>query len=300
MTVDDRFPTKLESLDDIPEPFHSALAEHLSPVDLPDLFLLHAPAFSTLDQRPSVIDEPVDAPILCAPATTLAVTRDKWLVACETEGGGASVEGANFHDTLFLELTSILLSGQLKIYFAAVGTSYCATMNFDTVGEELYRQAIDLILGGIDRTPPGAAENRGDTASLFENWPTKFRNEANRYLPRGQRLLATTQWSAIVDGFQRGLCPAGALLVTERELVLITEEKKTQHFLRGDLQKFGGIITYFPLIRLLDFHVSHHERFAVLALRVHAVHGGEKLEIIFPADHEKALSQAMEKVRAPI
>jgi hypothetical protein len=29
------------------------------------------------------------------------------------------------------------------------------------------------------------------------------------------------------------------------------------------------------------------------------MHGGEKLEIIFPADHEKAISEAMEQVLAP-
>jgi hypothetical protein len=170
-------------------------------------------------------------------------------------------------------------------------------MNFDTVGEELYREAIDLVLSGIDRTPARTAENDRDAAATFEAWPLKFRNEAERYRPKGQRLLAATQWSAVIDGFQRELCPAGVLLVTERELVLIAEEERSPRLHRGDLQKFGGIITYFPLVRLLDFHVSHHERFDVLALRVHAVHGGEKLEIIFPTDHEKAVSKAMEQVR---
>ena len=33
-----------------------------------------------------------------------------------------------------------------------------------------------------------------------------------------------------------------------------------------------------------DFHVGHEEGFGVLELRVHARHGGEKFEIIFPAD----------------
>jgi hypothetical protein len=51
-------------------------------------------------------------------------------------------------ETLFLELTSILLFGQLKIYFAAVGTSYSVTIKFETVGEDIYREATDLMLGG--------------------------------------------------------------------------------------------------------------------------------------------------------
>ena len=293
MMTDTRFATKLDTINDAPEPLRNVLLDNLPSLDSVRL-LIHAPAFLTSDERSPTAPEVT--PAVVTPATVLAVTSDGWLVASETEDGGASVEKAHFRDTLFLELRSILLSGQLKIYFAAVGTSYSAAINFDTVGEELYREAIDLILTGIDRRSATTGENDRGAGSTFEAWPMKFRNEAERYRPKGQRLLAATQWSAIVDGFQRELCPAGALLVTERELVLISEEKRSPRLHPGDFQKFGGIITYFPLVRLLDFHVSHHERFGVLALRVHAVHGGEKLEIIFPADHEKVVSEAMENI----
>jgi hypothetical protein len=295
MMTDTRFATKLDTINDVPESLRNVLLDNLPSPDSVRL-LIHAPAFLRSDERPPTAPE--ITPNIVTPATVLAVTSDGWLVASETENGGASVEKAHFHDTLFLELTSLLLSGQLRIYFAAVGTSYFATMNFDTVGEELYREAIDLILSGIDRTPVRMAKIDDGGTSLFEAWPVKFRSEAERYRPKGQPLLAATQWSAIIDGFQRELCPAGALLVTERELVLISEEKRAPRLHHGDFRKFGGIITYFPLVRVLDFHVSHHERFGVLALRVHAVHGGEKLEIIFPADHEKAVSKELEQIRA--
>jgi hypothetical protein len=295
MITDTRFATKLDTINDAPEPLRNVLLDNLPPSDSIRL-LIHAPALLTSDERSPTFAQVV-APTIQMPGTLLAVTRDAWFVATESEDGGASVEKSHFHDTLFLELTSILLSGQLKIYFAAVGTSYSATVNFDTVGEELYCEAIGMILSGIDRTPGKTAQDDRDAASLFAAWPMKFRNEAKRYWPQGQRLLAATQWSAIVDGFQRELCPAGALLVTERELVLIAEEKRSARRHSGEFQKFGGIITYFPLVRLLDFHVSHHGRFGVLALRVHAVHGGEKLEIIFPVDHERAVSKALEQVR---
>ncbi len=281
MNIDTRFPTKLDAIHDAPEPLRSALVDNFPSKESVRL-LVHAPAFSTMNER--------------SPATVLAVTNNGWLVASETEDGGVSVEKCNFSDTLFLELTSILLLGQLKIYFATVGTSYSATMKFDTVGEELYRQAIYLMLNGVDRTPAPAADNDRDTASISQAWPIQFRNEAQRYRPKGQRLLAATQWPAVIGGFQRELSPAGALLVTKRELVLISEEKTSPRQHAGDLHKFGGIITYFPLARLGDFHVSHHERFGVLALQVHATHGGEKLEIIFPSDHEKIVSKAIEQV----
>ena len=44
-----------------------------------------------------------------SPATVLAVTNNGWLVASETEDGGAALEKSAFGDTLYLELTSILL-----------------------------------------------------------------------------------------------------------------------------------------------------------------------------------------------
>jgi hypothetical protein len=86
-------------------------------------------------------------------------------------------------------------------------------------------------------------------------------------------------------------------LVTERELVLVAEEKAPDWY-HGEWAKHGGIITYFPLARLDDFHVGQQDRFGVLALYVHASHGGERLEILFPSDHERTVSKAMEQVRS--
>ena len=281
MVIDPNFPTKLDATSDAPEPLRSALVEILPPGE-PVRLLLHAPAFSTAAVK--------------SPATLLAVTSNGWFLASETQAGGASVEKCKFADTLFLELTSILLLGQLKIYFAAVGTAYSATISFNTVGEEHYREAIDLMLAGVDpMLAPGQAEDRKG-GSLLENWPAKFRDEARRYWPKGQRLLTAIYWPAIMSGFQRELAPAGALLITEREFVFISEEKRSPRQLKDDVYEFGGIITFFPRVRLTDFHVSHHDRFGVLALQVHSTHGGEKLEILFPSDDERTLSNVIESV----
>jgi hypothetical protein len=154
-----------------------------------------------------------------------AVTNNGWFVASETEDGGVALEKSDFSDTRFLELTSILLLGQLKISFAALNTSHSVTIKFETVEDECYREAIDLMLAGIDPALPGVADKDRNEASMFEAWPMKVRNEAQRYWPRGQRFLAAIQWPDIFGGSQRQLAPAGALLITERELVVISEEK---------------------------------------------------------------------------
>jgi hypothetical protein len=283
MNVDDRFPTKLNAIHDAPEPFRSALVDNF-PFQEPVRFLVHAPTFATDGSR--------------SPATVLAIANTGWLVASEEEEGIVSVQECSFGDTLFLELTSILLWGQLKIHFAAAGSNYSAIARFDTVGEEFYRDAIDLLLNSFDQTVADAIDNDRDSFLISESWPLHFRNEALRYRPKNQRLLTATQWPSVMSGFQRELFPAGALLVTERELVLISEEKISPRQHPGDLHRFGGIITYLPIAQLRDFQLTQHERFDVLALQVHSIHGEEKLEIVFPADHEKALSEAMAQVFA--
>jgi hypothetical protein len=292
MDIDNRFPIKLERLDDVPEPFRRALKENI-PAEQSVRLLVYAPAFTSADEL-SPETMMTGPPTIFASATVLAVVDNGWLVATEEENS-VEVEKCSFSDTLFVELTSILLSGELKIYFASVGTCYPAVIQFNTVGESLYREATGLILDGIDET---VALPEADVVTGFETWPMKFRLEAERYRPKGRRLLAATQWPAVAGGFERELSPAGALLVTERELVLISEQKASprQHF--GDLHKFGGIITYFPLLRLSDFHISHHGRFGVFALQVHATHGGETLEFVFPAYREKSVVKAMQRALA--
>jgi hypothetical protein len=258
----------------------------------PTRLLVHAPAFAAGDEK--------------SPATVLAVTNNGWLVASETEGGGAAVEKSDFSDTLFLELKSILLLGQLRICFAAVDKSYSVTIKFETVEDEIYREATDLILAGIDPALTGAAAKVPSEASMFKGWPMKVRNEAQRYWPKGQRFLAAIQWRAVYGGSQEELAPAGALLFTERELVMISEEKEflAEHPRETPSAEetkaiFGGIITFVPRVRLKDFHVSHRESLGVLALQVQAAHGGEKLEVTFPSDHEMAVTKAMEQMLPP-
>ena len=305
MKINTRFPTKLDTVSDAPEPLRSALVKSL-PSKEPVRLLVHAPAFPTGDEK--------------SPATVLAVTNNGWLVASETEDGGAALVKSDFGNTLFFELTSILLLGQLIISFSEVGKAHSATINFERVEDEFYHEAIDLMLAGIDPARIAVAEKDRNETSMFETWPMKFRNEAQRYWPRGQRLLAAIQWPAD----QRQFASAGALLMTERELVLISEGKKSSAELSpaassaeetketpptpvppeavnptetpsvpGNVYEFAEIITFVPRVRLAEFQVSHQES-GLLTLQLRTSQGGEKLEINFPSDHENAVLKGME------
>jgi hypothetical protein len=289
MEIDTRFPTKLSSISDAPEPLRSALVASL-PSGESTRLLVHAPAFGTADEK--------------TPATVLAVTNSGWLVVSGTETGSAAVEKSNFSDTLYLELKSILLLGQLRICFAAVDKSYSVPIRFETVEDEYYREAIDLILAGIDPALTGAVGTGRSEASILEAWPMKIRNEAQRYWPRGQQFLAAIHWQqTAIGGDQKRLVPAGALLATERELVAISEEGEFLEerpseapFIKESKAIFGGAITFVPRVWIKDFHVSHQEDFGLLALQVHSAHGGEELKIIFPSNDEMAVSKAMEQM----
>ena len=114
MEIDTRFPTKLDAITDAPKPLRSALEKRLRS-DKRIRLLMHAPSFWTGKEK--------------SLATLLAVTDKGWLAASDCEQSGTSVSASIFSETLFLELTSILLFGQFKSYFAMFGTSFCATAN---------------------------------------------------------------------------------------------------------------------------------------------------------------------------
>jgi hypothetical protein len=307
MKIDTRFPTKLDAVSDAPEPLRSELLKGLQSNE-PTRLLVHAPAFPTGDEE--------------SPATLLAVTKDGWLVASETEGGGTVLVKSDFSNTLFFELTSILLLGQLIITYSELGNAHSVTINFERVEDEFYHQAIDLMLAGIDPShTPVAGEDRNET-SIFEAWPMKFRNEAQRYCPRGQRMLAAIHWPAN----PQQLVAAGALLMTEREFVLISEGKKSSAELSpegssaevpketpaasvppkivnptetpsvpGNVYEFADIITFVPWARLADFQVSQQEN-GLLVLQLRGSQGEQKLEITFPSDHQDAVLKGMEQM----
>jgi hypothetical protein len=205
--------------------------------------------------------------------------------------------------------------GQLRICFAATSS---ITIQFDAVGDEYYFEVVELLLAGIDPARAAAAGKERNEASLFENWPLKFRNEAKRYRPSGQRLLAAVRWTAIFDQFQRQIAPAGALLITEREMVVISDEREIRQpieatssetildpaiektetdrdNLPADVYEFSESITFIPRVRLASFQVHHQDQFCVLALQVHGLHGGAKLEINFPSQDDKAVLKALEQ-----
>jgi hypothetical protein len=277
MRADDRFATRADTAEDTPEPFRGALLQRLSPRDRIRLLAFN-PSHTSQGVR--------------SPATLLTLTDHRWLLVADDEVGGTDVVECNFDDTLLVELTEILLYGQLKIDFVAGGTIGTCIIEFNTVTDKLYREAVHDILRGVEVGTAAEAAEEPAAFVVIETWPIMFRNAVQSTLPEGRRLVGAVQWEAVHGGFRRELSPAAALLATDHELLLISEERA---WVRGPGHaKYGHIATYFPLARLARFGLRRHERFSILDLEMHASHGGETLHILFAPEREQDVANVVE------
>jgi hypothetical protein len=267
MGVESRYPEKLDGIDRLREPFRAAFTSEIGQSE-PIQILVYSPAFTTV--------------ALSVLASVVAVTTGRWVIASEGEDGQIRMEAAAFADTLLIELTIILLCGQFKVGFIKEGIPVSIAAQFNTVMTKYYQEAVELLLAGIEagsgeKGPQGEVNER-----VVRDWPMKFQSVALTYAPVGRQLMSGMYWDALYGGFNRELSPASALLRTEKELVLITEEKLPGRFHFHREEKQGEIITYFPLSQLAEYRIVEQPRVGTLSLQVHASHGAETLEIPFP------------------
>jgi hypothetical protein len=223
------------------------------------------------------------------------VTDRRWLVASDENGDPVTIVSAPFEKTLLVEMAIVLLAGHLKIDFeSADAKPSTVVVEFNTVMAKLYQEATNAILAGIENGAPGPVNN-SPVAGLFNTWPLKFQNTLANHIPGEDEILAATYWPSVTSGFQRELAPAAALIATNRDLLLISDESASFWARAKDATKLGSIFTYFPLARLGEFHFSNHERLGHLDLGMHAIHGGEKLHVLFPAECESAVRKVIER-----
>jgi hypothetical protein len=233
------------------------------------------------------------------PATVLAVTDQRWLIVAEVRPGIARVTDAAFDETLLVEFTEILLFGELKIHFALDEKPHSSAAHFNTVTDGYYREATQLLLECIEgRSPVANGEASSYAAALLSDLPLKFRNAVLEYVPQGRQILFTTHWPTLIGGFRRELAPAAVLALTERELMLITEDKPRRWFESQKGPKHANIATYLPLARLAQHRFGRHPKFCLLELETHVSRGGEVFEIMFPSEHESKVAECMERAAA--
>jgi hypothetical protein len=279
MSSVEEFPARVERLEDLSVPFREALSKRVLEGE-PIIDLMFSPAFR--------------AGKFSSLASALCTTETRWFVVLSQEDGSITVETASYESTLLLELTIILLYGQLKIDFVIDGQVRSTAVQFNTVMKDEYFEILQSILDRIDNNIDKTPSSWG-ASDILRQWPIKFRNVSNIYAPRNSRLIDGIQWSDIYGGFHRQLAPAAALLLSDRHIVVIAEEKPNGWFQFREPSHYGETITYFPLDRLAGFRINEHSRFDILEIVGHEGHGSEKLEVILPRDQKEGVTRLMKE-----
>jgi hypothetical protein len=280
MSSIEQFATCIKRLEDVPTPFREALSKRIR-------------------ENEAVVDVILSPPFRAGKFSTLAsvlcITDKRWLVVLLQDDGSITVDTAAYETTLLLELTIILLYGQLKIDFVCDDQVRSTALQFNTVMKDTYCEVLQNILDEIDHNVESKADSNWGTSEILRQWPIKFRNVSIIYAPRSSRLLDGVQWNDIYGGFHRQLAPAVALLLTDRHLIVIAEEKPSGWFQFRARPQYGEVITYFPLDRLASFRINEHSRFDILEIVGHEGHGSETLEIMLPHDQAKAVTRLMKE-----
>jgi hypothetical protein len=157
-------------------------------------------------------------------------------------------------------------------------------LHFNTVMQALYSPAIRDLLDGIDESHSPQSLLDAKSRLMLQHWPLKFQNYAVIYMPRGSSLLAAAHWDTLRGAFGREIGPSAALLLSDRHLVLIAEEKSFRRFGFGRDAKYGGIITYIPRRRLARHETTEQRRACRLILELRVADTTERLELLFPAE----------------
>lgn len=277
----ERFPRQLNSPKELPEPLRAALLRALAPDDSLRL-LIFGPAGKILDHNHA--------------ATVLALLDSEWLwVGCEKETSVPEVVRCSYADLLLVTFTAVLLRGRLEMDYASKGRAHHVRMEFNTVMDHLYRQALQHVLDGMDavNTTPGAEKQHPD--GKLHSLPLRLQSVVRHSIPEKQVLRSLVYWPATYNRrrglLRRELSPAAALLLTNREILLVSEEKAWTRWHPEKVEKYGGTATHCPLSRLQHARISVHEPLDTLDLTIGNAKGVEKVKIEFPRGREDELRE---------
>jgi hypothetical protein len=270
------FATKLCGADEAPQLLRNALLAALQPHDAIRCLIFGPSQRTAADTKP---------------ASLLTILEHEWVVVISCQDVGALVYRCDFENTLLVEMTEILLYGKLRLSFVEDGQIQSVAIFFNTVTCDLYEEAVQLLLNGMDGNCQSTFQESGDRHIAFKDLPLKFKNAVARHLPLGQRVLAIIHSPTVLRRrfaiFWRELSPAGVLVLTDRQLFLISEESARYGKNCYETAKYGYIITYCPLSRLEAVCSKQRQFLDVIEIEaaLRAGRGGLKLTIGF--SHEK-------------
>ena len=152
----------------------------------------------------------------------------------------------SFADLIFAEIGEALLFSWMRLGFGR-HTSREIKIPFNTVGIELFRQALFSIRKALDVSPDRARNSHADPSRL----PFKFQSELRRWLLEDEQIFELAFQPEIRTHrfivFARQLAPPTLLALTDRQFFCVTEEPPVA---RERLSKYSSVYVYCPLPRL--------------------------------------------------
>ena len=282
MSSAELFAMSAKNIADLSSPFRETLIERVGATEKLQ-HLIYSPAFDTAKFR--------------GLASVLCVTDQRWFIVLREDAGRVIVAESSYGATLLVELTIILLYGQLKIDYLQDGKAKSVLLHFNTVTQNMYSEAVKSILDAIDAPRDGVMTPKLSGTALLSGWPLKFRNFSILYTPQNSQLLDGVCWEEMRGVFGRELAPAAALVVTDRHIIVIAEEKISRWFQFRRSTKYGAIISYLPLDRFTGFRIKPQRRCCILELESHGSYGGETLDVTIPSDKQEAVNRALRNAR---
>jgi hypothetical protein len=272
------FAARLNSVAEAPEPLRGAVTRALTPSDNIRC-LLFGPTQRVIGR--------------VFPASLMAILDDEWIVAIGDKGVRAEVHRCRFVATLQAELTEILLYGRLRLDFVEQDRALAVEVYFNTVTGWLYQDALALVLRGIGGGQ-SVGNDGGDSEPALEGLPIKFRNGLRRYLLAGDNVRKFVHWPAAIEGwwllFWRERVPQGVLVLTDTQLLLISDEKAWWRSRRSENAKYGYVVTYCPLSRVASIQLTGDKTYSVLDVKLCVGQFCREFKIDFPRERNAAVN----------
>lgn len=225
------FSESLERLEDVPEAFRARIGARFGAT--PPRAMIHTPRFETFG--------------LTVPESLLALGEGFWWAAFAENGGPLQVREARCAATRLIEVSQLLLHGELRLD-GGEATESCV-IAFNMVGADLFRLFVQMVLAEF---PAGGREAR--RAGTEPDLSFKLRSALQESLPGGEAELADIAGWPPTGAAVRGdpLHPAGVLAVVPRCVCLVLETAPPKAGQAPNrLDHWGKVVTYlnrgFPL-----------------------------------------------------
>lgn len=279
------FAAKLNEVDEAPEPLRGALTRVLGSNDN-----IRCLIFGPMKRVNGKV----------SPASLLAILNHEWVIAVCGEDALPEVHQCDFAATLLAELTESLLYGRLRLDFVKHDRAQAVEVHFNTVMDWLYREALELLLRGMGGSGQWASNGGGKSVVAVDVLPLKFRNGIRRYLPAGDNVLGFVHWRAALECrwrlFWRERVPERVLVLTNTQLLLISDEKAWSLGRSRRNAKYGYVVTYCPLSRVASIRVREHEADAAIDVKLCASQFCAGLKIDFPYEQRATVNAFVKTV----